>query len=79
MSTQPPRWRRQLNRKGAIGGALDQAALAKLHFLALDTSDRAATLRRLTAAGHGVQALARVTGLDVDLVRRLLAEPEGTR
>lgn len=71
-STIRPRWQRQVARKAAIGGTLDRAALAKLHFLALDPSEQAATLRRLTAAGHSADVLARVTGLDVDAVHRLL-------
>ena len=74
------RWRREHHRKypHPIGGALDQAALARLNFLALSQGEQAAQLRRLAAAGHDAAALARVTGLAVEAVREVLtAEVQG--
>ena len=59
-----------------VGGALDQAALAKLHFFTLDRAEQAAAIRRLAAAGHTEYGIAVATGSSVEHVRRALAPNE---
>jgi hypothetical protein len=42
----------------SIGGALDTAAMARLHFHALDREQQAQAIRRLAAAGQGDHTIA---------------------
>jgi hypothetical protein len=58
----------------SIGGALDTAALARMHFHALDREQQAEAIRRLAAAGQGEHTIAHATGLSVEMIRRVLAE-----
>lgn len=61
----------------SIGGTLDVAALARMHFHALDREEQAAAIRRLAASGQGDHTIAHATGLSVEAVRQLLtAVPE---
>jgi hypothetical protein len=58
----------------SIGGALDQAALSRLHFHALDREQQAAAIRRLADAGHGDHTIAQATGLSAEQIRRVVAD-----
>ena len=60
-----------------IGGTLDMAALARLHFSTLTHEEKTAAIRRLAASGQGVYTIAAATGLSVEQVRRILS-PETT-
>lgn len=62
----------------SIGGPLDLAALARLHFHVLDQDQQAAAIRRLAATGQGEHTIAHATGLSVEQIRRVLAE-QGTQ
>jgi hypothetical protein len=55
-----------------IGGVLNRAALARMHFHALDREEQTKTIRRLAAAGHGEHTIAQATGLSVEQIRRVL-------
>jgi hypothetical protein len=57
-----------------IGGSLDMAALARLHFYSLDREEQAAAIRRLAATGMGDHGIADASGLSVEMVRQILAE-----
>lgn len=59
----------------SIGGALDLAALARMHFHALDQDQQVAAIRRLAVAGQSVFTIAQATGLSVEMIRLLLEEP----
>jgi hypothetical protein len=63
-----------MSHRSQIGGALDQAALARLHFHTLTHDEQAAAIRRLAASGQGEHTIAHATGLSVEMIRRLLAE-----
>jgi len=52
------------------------AALARLHFTVLTQDEQTAAIRRLVAAGQGVETIAQATGLSIEMVRRILAETE---
>jgi hypothetical protein len=70
------RWKRDHARSTArsqIGGVVDEAALARMHFATLDQVEQAAAIRRLAAAGHGANTLAGATGLSVEAVNQVLA------
>ncbi len=58
----------------SVGGKLDTASLARLHFSALDREQQAQAIRRLAAAGQGEHYIAAETGLSVEIIRRVLAE-----
>lgn len=58
----------------SIGGPLDPAALARLHFHALDREEQAAAIRRMAADGVTDYGISHATGLAVEQVRRILAE-----
>jgi len=62
----------------SIGGALDTAALARMHFHALDREQQSQAIRRLAAAGLGEHTIAHATGVSVEQIRRELAEQVGT-
>lgn len=57
-----------------IGGALDMAALRRLHFHTLEPPEQAGAIRRMAASGFTEYAIAAATGLAVEQVRRTLAE-----
>jgi enhancing lycopene biosynthesis protein 2 len=58
----------------SIGGALDMAALARLHFTVLSRAEQEAAIRRLAAAGQGEHTIAHATGLSIEEIRRVLTE-----
>ena len=60
----------------SIGGALDMAALARMHFHALDHDQQGQAIRRLAASGQSEHTIASATGLSVEMIRRVLAERE---
>jgi hypothetical protein len=66
-------------RRDSIGGQLDTAALARLHFHALSPAEQASAIRRLAAAGQGEHTIAAETGLSVEHVRRVLSPEETSR
>ena len=55
-----------------IGGALDMAALAKLHFHVLAPDQQEQAIRRMAVSGYGQQTIAHATGLSVEQVQRVL-------
>ncbi len=55
-----------------IGAFLDTAALARLHFYALEPEQQAEAIRRQALAGHGEHTIARSTGLSVEFIRQVL-------
>ena len=55
-----------------IPGALDVAALARMHFYALSPREQATAVRRMAAERQGVHTIAQATGLSVEQVRRIL-------
>jgi hypothetical protein len=63
-----------MSARSHIGGALDQAALARMHFHALDRDEQAAAIRRLAESGQGDHTIAHATGLSVEQVRGVLSE-----
>jgi len=62
----------------SIGGKLDAAGLARLHFITLDRGQQAQSVRRMAASGQSDHAIAAATGLAVEMVRRTLADREPT-
>jgi hypothetical protein len=56
-----------------IGGALDLAALSRMHFHSLDHAEQAAAIRRLAALGQSEHTIASATGLSVEAIRQVLA------
>lgn len=58
----------------SIGGVLDTAALAKLHFHALSPDGQEQAIRRMAATGHGPETICRATGISVEAIRTLLRE-----
>lgn len=60
-----------------IGGTLNTAALARLHFNVLDEQAKAAAIRRLHAAGQTDTTIAAATGLAVEAIRAILADQAG--
>ena len=65
-----------MTHRTSIGGALDMAALARLHFVTLSEGQQRAAVRRLAAAGNSEQMIAAATGWSVEGVRRVLSERE---
>jgi hypothetical protein len=61
-----------MSRTASIGGALDMAALARLHFTVLSQAERAAAIRWLSATGQGEHTIAHATGWTIEAVRRVL-------
>lgn len=59
-----------------IGGVLDQAALARLHFNVLDPEQQAQAIGRMATSGHGPETISRATGISVEAIRALLANQE---
>jgi DNA invertase Pin-like site-specific DNA recombinase len=57
-----------------IPGALDPAAMCRLHFNILTRDEQAAAIRRLAASGQSEHTIARATGLSVEMINRILAE-----
>jgi hypothetical protein len=57
-----------------IGGALDQAALARLHFEVLTQAEQADAIRQLAAGGMSEHGMAHATGLAVEQIRGILAD-----
>jgi DNA invertase Pin-like site-specific DNA recombinase len=57
-----------------IGGQVNTAALARMHFHALDRQQQAQAIRRLAASGQSEHTIARATGLSVEMISRILAE-----
>ena len=55
-----------------VGGALDQAALARLHFYSLSREQQEQAIRRLAQEGLGEHDLARATALSIEQIRRIL-------
>jgi DNA invertase Pin-like site-specific DNA recombinase len=64
--------------RSRISGALDQAALARLHFTALSQAEQAAAIRRLAASSMSANGIATATSLSIAQIRRVLAEAERT-
>ncbi len=60
--------------RSRIGGPLDLAALARLHFHALSHEEQTAAIRRMSADGMTDYGISHATGLAVEQVRRILAE-----
>jgi hypothetical protein len=58
----------------SIGGALDTAALARMHFYTLSPTEQAQAIRRLKAAGRGLTTIATATGLSVEAIAEVLTE-----
>jgi ABC-type phosphate/phosphonate transport system ATPase subunit len=63
-----------MNTRATVGGTLDMAALARMHFSSLDREEQAAAIRRLAATGMGDHGIADASGLSVEMVRRVLAD-----
>ena len=71
--------------RSTIGGQLDLAALNRLaggpdsdclrHFATLDRQQQAHTIRRLANLGWSESVIAATTLLNIEQVRRVLAEP----
>jgi hypothetical protein len=59
-----------------IGGTLNAAALARLHFNVLDQDAKASAIRRLAASGQTDTTIAAATGLSVEMIRSILVNPE---
>ena len=59
-----------------IGGALNAAALARLHFNVLDQGAKVSAIRRLAASGQSDTTIAAATGLSVEMIRRILTNPD---
>ena len=59
--------------RSTIGGRLDQAALARMHFHTLERTEQEAAIRRLATSGQGEHTIAHATGLSVEQIRRVLA------
>jgi hypothetical protein len=57
-----------------VGGVLDQEALARMHFNALNHEDQLEAIVRLAEAGQTDQAIARATALSVEQIRTLVAD-----
>jgi hypothetical protein len=57
-----------------IGGTIDEAALARLHFGLADQLQQRQVVHRLAATGKDDAAIAALTGLGKDDVRRILGE-----
>lgn len=62
----------------SIGGQLDPAALARLHFHSLDREHQAAAIRRLAVAGQSDHTISAATGLSVEMVRHILGKLGGS-
>lgn len=60
----------------SIGGALDAAALSRLHFNVLDHEQQRQAIARLAATGMSDYGISHATGLAVEQVRRVLAEQQ---
>jgi hypothetical protein len=60
----------------SIGGALDLAALSRMHFHALDHEQKLQAIRRLSLLGQSVHVIASATGLSVEAIREALAGKE---
>jgi hypothetical protein len=57
-----------------VGGQLDLAALARLHFHSLSVEERTAAIHRMASDGHGAHTIAHATGLSVEMIRRIIGE-----
>jgi hypothetical protein len=68
-----------MSARSHIGGALDQAALARLYFASLEPAEQAAAVRRLAATGQSVWTISHATGLSPEAIHQVLTEREASR